>query len=524
MKKVFKRRVDTKDRKKIKDRTQPLPYPEYDYRLNLVNETRQDGFSFLVLGDAGSKGSRHRIKYDVADYMAEEENIDLILHTGDVVYLSGSKEGYKDRFIKAYHHWLLNGENHKYKNMVFTKPFLPVYGNHDYFDLANAIPIPIIGKILGRLIGEVLDEVGTGSKNGRVFERAFVSSKLSKLKDGALPYETGTNTRVPNRYYWFTHGPCAFYALDSNTLDCIKDPTVKRREELTLRLQSARNRADMRRNQYELLRRHIDEGGVQENIEGISLEEVEATLYEIVIDLSDAEQDIAMLEKYLNARRKDYDRAQLKWFTKVLKHEDAQGKWKIVFMHHPLYSSDGSHTDDPESEGLRENLRALLVENGVHLVISGHSHCFEWLKRALPAEGENDPLAVLEQKICYLVSGGGGRELRKSILEEDPKNLDVLLKRGQFLKVAESGAYTAIGDGSPADHIYHYMRIDVDESQLKIMPVGVVDRGKEKAIREAPVRAKVFTKTEDGISSEEKRLVGVNVFRDRQPTAEWGSL
>jgi hypothetical protein len=519
--------IDTKDRKKITDRTRKRPDPSYDYRLELTREAADGPFSFLALGDAGSKGSKHRIKYVVADTMNGESGIGFILHLGDVVYSSGSKEGYKDRFIKAYHHWLKNGKNHRFDDMVFTKPFLPVYGNHDYYDLKDAIGIPLLGGLIGAIVAEVEDEVGSGSNNGEVFEKAFIAADLSGVRNGRLPYVSGERTRLPNRYYWFTQGPCAFFALDSNTLDVVGPPTPAQRERLEAEREAAEARAALRRKQYGLLERHIRLGGVAPEV---NPQEVENTLYDIVIDLAEAEKEVAMLEKQIEAKREDFDEAQMAWLVQALQHTDVQGKWKVVYLHHPLYSSDASHTDDPESDGLRSNLRRVLAENGVHLVLSGHSHCFEWATRAPARPGEDARLIEAERRICYLVSGGGGRHLRRSILEGDPSTLEddpssirarlqVLLHREQFLKIADSRAYTAFPGQDEREPIYHYLRVDASEERLRVTPVGVRESPGGSAIRESPIRTKVLRRTGDAIAVESRRLRHIDVFRDRAPEA-----
>ena len=62
----------------------------------------------------------------------------FVLHTGDVVYLVGSSEYYPKNFISPYREFLVRGEEYKnitYDQMVFKMPFLPVPGNHDYYDL-----------------------------------------------------------------------------------------------------------------------------------------------------------------------------------------------------------------------------------------------------------------------------------------------------------------------------------------------------------------------------------------------------
>jgi 3',5'-cyclic AMP phosphodiesterase CpdA len=69
------------------------------------------------------------------------------------------------------------------------------------------------------------------------------------------------------------------------------------------------------------------------------------------------------------------DKPQLEWFEKELK---ASGSaWKIVFFHHPIYSSGEKHGSNLE---LRSVLEPLFVKYGVDVVFSGHEHFYERLK------------------------------------------------------------------------------------------------------------------------------------------------
>jgi hypothetical protein len=123
--------------------------------------------------------------------------------------------------------------------MVFNRPFLPVLGNHDYYDL------PIAYGVLSQLLRPLrqafryqidLDVGWHGSYQGDAYARAF----LDYLKDipeselqqhlkrhytvqtstgKGLNYQPGTFTRLPNRYYRFRYGGIDFFALDSNTFN-----------------------------------------------------------------------------------------------------------------------------------------------------------------------------------------------------------------------------------------------------------------------------------------------------------------
>ena len=78
---------------------------------------------------------------------------------------------------------------------------------------------------------------------------------------------------------------------------------------------------------------------------------------------------------------------QLEWLDDSL--ASATSQWRIVALHHPVYSS-GSHGPTPHLEGL---LEPILRRHRVDLVLAGHDHHYE---RSVPIDG-----------ITYVVSGGG---------------------------------------------------------------------------------------------------------------------
>jgi predicted MPP superfamily phosphohydrolase len=81
---------------------------------------------------------------------------------------------------------------------------------------------------------------------------------------------------------------------------------------------------------------------------------------------------------------------QIVWFEKELKSSNEE--WKIVYFHHPLYSSAGRHGSDL---GLRKTLEPLLLQYNVSVVFNGHDHVYERIK---PQQG-----------ITYFVTGSGGQ-------------------------------------------------------------------------------------------------------------------
>ena len=78
---------------------------------------------------------------------------------------------------------------------------------------------------------------------------------------------------------------------------------------------------------------------------------------------------------------------QREWLDDALRASTSQ--WKVVCLHHPVYSS-GAHGSTPGAQAL---LEPILVRNEVDLVLTGHDHHYE---RTRPLDG-----------ITYVVSGGG---------------------------------------------------------------------------------------------------------------------
>ena len=84
------------------------------------------------------------------------------------------------------------------------------------------------------------------------------------------------------------------------------------------------------------------------------------------------------------------NRPQLEWIEKEL--AGSGSDWKIVYFHHPLYSSGARHGSDLP---LRSALEPLFVKHGVAMVLAGHDHFYERIK---PQQG-----------IHYFVIGGSAK-------------------------------------------------------------------------------------------------------------------
>ena len=95
------------------------------------------------------------------------------------------------------------------------------------------------------------------------------------------------------------------------------------------------------------------------------------------------------------------DPEQVKWIESEL--QKSNEKWKIVFFHHPLYSSARTHGSQVK---LREVLEPLFVKYNVSLVLNGHDHTYERIK---PQNG-----------IQYFVEGSSGQLRRGDLRQGSP--------------------------------------------------------------------------------------------------------
>jgi hypothetical protein len=97
----------------------------------------------------------------------------------------------------------------------------------------------------------------------------------------------------------------------------------------------------------------------------------------------------------------DLDAAQLEWLKDALGKSTA--RWKIAYLHHPIYSSGKRHGSDVRARAL---LEPLFVQYDVAVAFSGHDHFYE---RTIPQQG-----------VQYFVSGAGGKIRRGNINRRSP--------------------------------------------------------------------------------------------------------
>ncbi len=94
------------------------------------------------------------------------------------------------------------------------------------------------------------------------------------------------------------------------------------------------------------------------------------------------------------------DQKQLQWLDKELAASGSD--WKIVFFHHPLYSSGATHGS---ADLQRELLEPVLLKHGVNVAFMGHEHFYERIK---PQKG-----------VAYFIIGSSAK-LRKGDLQKSP--------------------------------------------------------------------------------------------------------
>jgi hypothetical protein len=148
------------------------------------------------------------------------------------------------------------------------------------------------------------------------------------------------------------------------------------------------------------------------------------------------------------------DQKQLQWLDKEL--AGSGSDWKIVFFHHPLYSSGGTHGSADLQRGL---LEPLLLKYGVNVAIMGHEHFYERLK---PQKG-----------VAYFIVGSSSK-----------------LRRGDLQK----SAMTAYGN----DRDYTFMLLEIDGDELFYQAINdkgqTIDAGSVRRAGEVSPDTGVTTK------------------------------
>ncbi|ARV60938.1 metallophosphoesterase [Nostocales cyanobacterium HT-58-2] len=436
-------------------------------------------FSFLVVGDSGTGAHRgHNPQRKVAELMLpHHQECRFMLHTGDVIYLVGSKEYYQENFIKPYREFLVGGEHPKriaYDQMIFQRPILPVPGNHDYYDLPLLFGLVSLTTMpLRRLLRSKLDlDVGWhGSWQGDAYAKAFLDylkvfmlpgdlarhldqHYTAKTETGrCLRYEPGHFTRLPNRYYTFCYGGIDFFALDSNTFnDPPPIPTTQEGD-------AHRKQLEVRRNELEQQKMQLMETAAQLNPD--SPKEADQ-LDDIQHEVSQIEEMIVDIDKQLDTDKIVVtDSEQLEWFKHRLieSWNTADVRGRVVFFHHPPYVTEATKWQQAQTLAVRDRLRDTLnavarvvgSKTGdrplVDLVLNGHAHCLEHL--------ETMDASAADSHIHWIVCGGSGYSLRRQRTEGADLMEDQKLVARSHLFIGRNGR------GSQKRRPYSCLRIDV---------------------------------------------------------------
>ena len=140
----------------------------------------------------------------------------------------------------------------------------------------------------------------------------------------------------------------------------------------------------------------------------------------------------------------------------------AQEKYKIIVIHHPLFSY-GKHSRDwdkpwgPNLNQKRKEIIQLFKEHKVQLIIAGHEHFYEHNILKFVSEGKNYNMHIL-------VTGGGGTPLRPLVPLIKVKNwLERDMKDGYEVEMVNRAEE------------YHYCIVSVSENGINIEVVSVDD-------------------------------------------------
>jgi hypothetical protein len=455
----------------------------------------QSDFSFLVIGDSGAGAHLSQNPQSrVADLMAEHrDDCRFVLHTGDVVYLVGSKEFYPSNFIEPYRAFLVGGEDPnqiRYDRMVFRVPILPVLGNHDYYEL------PIVYGILSqlslplrRLLRSKIDfDVGFhGSGKGDAYARAFLdylcgignrqdlATHLDQHYTGqsrsgrCLRYQPKEFTRLPNRYYAFHYGGIDFFALDSNTFNAPLPITNDAAGDIQ-RYQLIQRKSDVERQKLEAIETST-KLNPNDDQEAEQLDDLRTKIEH----LEEMERDI---DKQLQADTfSDVDYEQLEWLEhRLIESWQADSvRGRVIYFHHPPYVTEATKWEQAQTIAVRYRLRQVFDRVAaalgrdhqqplVDLVLNGHAHCLDYLRTADTGHAD--------AHTNWIVCGGSGYSLRRQRPEgPDLSESEHAEGQQQTRLVARSHLFVGrTGRGSHKRRPYSFIRIDVKAgSPLKLV-------------------------------------------------------
>ncbi|WP_346290386.1 metallophosphoesterase family protein [Sphaerothrix gracilis] len=456
-------------------------------RFVLEDGHDQESFSFLVIGDSGSGSHGHHDpqRRIAAQMLPHHADCQFLLHTGDVVYQCGSHEQYPANFIQPYREFLVGGDRPDqiaYDQMVFALPFLPVLGNHDYYDLPrlHSLLAPLTQPLQRLLRQPLRRNIGRyGSGQGDAFARAFLdysqdltldelACHLNRHYDAqtergrCLRYQPGQFTRLPNRYYSFRYGGIDFFALDSNTLNAPSPlPSDQYGESYRQMLQAHRRAIAAAEAEV------FDEAARLQATLPEAAEQLDALRGKLE-QLVEVQRDI---DKQLAAQGAEtVDMDQLIWLQErlIASWQNPQVRGRILFFHHPPYVSEATKWWQGQTLAVRQHLRWAL--NGaatavgqnrgdrplVDLVLSGHAHCFEYLRTLDTGHADSN--------LSWVVCGGSGLSLRRQ--RPAGAELDEVFPKKAYpyrekRLVAKSQLFVGLSGQQQQRRPYSFLRIDV---------------------------------------------------------------
>ncbi|WP_094555832.1 metallophosphoesterase [Synechococcus sp. 1G10] len=458
-----------------------------------------EAFSFLVLGDSGSgRRRRHSPQRKVAEQLlAHGADASFLLHTGDVVYLVGSSEQYPENFIRPYREWIEGGDDWRglrYDQLLFRVPFLPVLGNHDYYDLP--FPLGLLSGLTAlprRLLGSWIDsDVGWhGSFVGQAWANAFIdvlaavpeaqlAGHLERTRSATvqgrrcLLYRPGAFTRLPHRYYAARWAGVDVFALDSNTFNEPLSPQASAEVDDPALLQSRRH--DLAARRSSLLRSLADPWSADDDDD--LLDDRLAEAEQLEEDIRDIDKRLASGAAARAGQSPALDQEQLDWFVEALvsSWHDPAVRGRLLVLHHPPVVTEASKWNQGQTLAVRHHLRialdrvaaALGEQHGgrplLDLAIAGHAHCLEVLRVGPTGHGDAG--------IPWLICGGSGYSLRRQrpegpVLREGPPSAVRELARSSLF-LGRSG------HGSALCRSYSAVRVDVEAGtpfRLSVTPL-----------------------------------------------------
>ena len=191
-----------------------------------------------------------------------------------------------------------------------------------------------------------------------------------------------------------------------------------------------------------------------------------ANIHFIILDSHDTNRDVGG--------------AMYKWAEMDI--QNTTQEWIVAFWHHPVYTK-GSHNSDNRSDSqgrmhdMRENFLPMLEQNGIDLVLSGHSHSYE---RSYFVNGHYGNSTTFDSNVHVVGPNGYGDG---QISGDGTYQKDLCSLGSAYITTGSAGKIT--GNGSLNHPVFHYSAkslgsvvLEIDGSQMDIKFVrntGAID-------------------------------------------------